>query len=206
LFAQLLQYLNNSAAVIYVVDMSDSFQLGASAACFHHVRNLPTVTGTPILLVLNKMDAPCLLRREEVDVTFDMEALEAGGCVENKHLADAESPPRPRHVCMRGLLRASTRPKLNRRTKLRPSTRVCMGIHRQCTGKSHAPILVECSVSVTLLRGGAGQSADGVGGERADWHEPSSFDGLDQGRVFFVVLGDRVGGEVNTFLIHSSYR
>jgi hypothetical protein len=54
----LLQYLNNSAAVIYMVDMSDSFQLGASAAHFHHICSLPTVTGKPILLVLNKMDSP----------------------------------------------------------------------------------------------------------------------------------------------------
>lgn len=52
------QYLNNSAGIIYMVDISDSFQLGASAAHFHHICNLPTVAGKPILLVLNKMDAP----------------------------------------------------------------------------------------------------------------------------------------------------
>ena len=52
------QSLNNSAAVIYMVDMSDSFQLGSSAAHFHHICSLPTVKGKPILLVLNKMDSP----------------------------------------------------------------------------------------------------------------------------------------------------
>lgn len=41
-----------------MVDMSDSIQLGASAAHFHHLCGLPTVKGKPILLVLNKMDAP----------------------------------------------------------------------------------------------------------------------------------------------------
>jgi len=68
-------YLNNSAGLIYMVDMSDSIQLGASAAHFHHLCGLPTVKGKPILLVLNKMDAPCLLHRGELESAFDMDAV-----------------------------------------------------------------------------------------------------------------------------------
>ena len=45
----------------------------------------------------------------------------AGGGIENKHPTDVESPPPPPRVCMRGVLRTSTRPTLNPPLLLRAS-------------------------------------------------------------------------------------
>ena len=36
-------YLNGAAALAYVVDASDAFQLAASAAAFHHLCDLPSM-------------------------------------------------------------------------------------------------------------------------------------------------------------------
>jgi ADP-ribosylation factor related protein 1 len=66
-------YLNGAAALAYVVDASDAFQLAASAAAFHHLCDLPSMRGKPVLIVWNKRDAPYPLPRSETEAAFDLE-------------------------------------------------------------------------------------------------------------------------------------
>ena len=68
-------YLKDCAGIVYVVDASDSFQLGASAAALRHILSLPAIRGKPVLLVLNKSDAPCLVSMEDLEATFDIDSL-----------------------------------------------------------------------------------------------------------------------------------
>ena len=67
--------LKDCAGIVYVVDASDSFQLGASAAALRHILSLPAIRGKPVLLVLNKSDAPCLVSMEDLEATFDIDSL-----------------------------------------------------------------------------------------------------------------------------------
>ena len=59
-------YLKGAAALIYVVDVSDAFQLAASATAFHHLCGLPAMSDKRVLLLWNKTDAPCTLDEAEV--------------------------------------------------------------------------------------------------------------------------------------------
>ena len=68
-------YMKDCAGLVYVVDASDSFQLGASAAALRHILSLPAIRGKPVLLALNKSDAPCVVSMEDVEATFDISSL-----------------------------------------------------------------------------------------------------------------------------------
>jgi signal recognition particle receptor subunit beta len=68
-------YMKDCAGLVYVVDASDSFQLGASAAALRHILSLPAIRGKPVLLALNKSDAPCVVPMEDVEATFDISSL-----------------------------------------------------------------------------------------------------------------------------------
>jgi 50S ribosomal subunit-associated GTPase HflX len=71
------QYVNGAAALVYVVDASDEFQLGVSAASFHLLCSLPALRGKPVLLVWNKLDAPCPLPRAETTEAFELDRARA---------------------------------------------------------------------------------------------------------------------------------
>ena len=71
------QYVNGAAALVYVVDASDEFQLGVSAASFHLLCTLPALRGKPVLLVWNKLDAPCPLPRVETTEAFELDRARA---------------------------------------------------------------------------------------------------------------------------------
>ena len=59
-------YLKGAAALMYVVDVSDAYQLAASATAFHHLCGLPAMRDKRVLLIWNKIDAPCALRDAEM--------------------------------------------------------------------------------------------------------------------------------------------
>jgi len=63
-------YLKGAAALMYVVDISDAYQLAASATAFHHLCDLPAMRDKRVLLIWNKTDAPCALRDAET-AAFD---------------------------------------------------------------------------------------------------------------------------------------
>ena len=63
-------YLKGAAALMYVVDISDAYQLAASATAFHHLCGLPAMRDKRVLLIWNKTDAPCALRDAET-AAFD---------------------------------------------------------------------------------------------------------------------------------------
>ena len=63
-------YLKGAAALLYVVDISDAYQLAASATAFHHLCGLPGMRDKRVLLLWNKTDAPCALRDAET-AAFD---------------------------------------------------------------------------------------------------------------------------------------
>jgi hypothetical protein len=63
---------------------------------------------------------------EEPFADLDLAGAAAGGVSENMHSIDVVPPPPPSHVCI--------------------------GIHHACES---APMLLECLLSMTLLRGGA---------------------------------------------------
>ena len=63
-------YLKGAAALLYVVDISDAYQLAASATAFHHLCDLPAMRDKRVLLIWNKTDAPCALRDAET-AAFD---------------------------------------------------------------------------------------------------------------------------------------
>ena len=60
-----------------VVDASDEFQLGVSAASFHLLCTPPALRGKPVLLVWNKLDAPCPLPRVETTEAFELDRARA---------------------------------------------------------------------------------------------------------------------------------
>ena len=61
--------------------------------------------------------------------------------------------------------------------------RVCMNIH--CEGKACSDLGRVLVLNDPRIR----RPADCARGERADRHEPSGSDGLDEGRVFVIVFG-----------------
>ena len=63
-------YLKGAAALMYVVDISDAYQLAASATAFHHLCGLPAMRDKRVLLIWNKTDAPCTLHDAET-AAFD---------------------------------------------------------------------------------------------------------------------------------------
>ena len=55
----------------------NEFQLGVSAASFHLLCTLPALRGKPVLLVWNKLDAPCPLPRVETTEAFELDRARA---------------------------------------------------------------------------------------------------------------------------------
>ncbi|XP_076448918.1 ADP-ribosylation factor-like protein 16 [Babylonia areolata] len=68
-------YYRDSSAIIYVVDVSNRCQVASACIQLLTVLTHAQTTDTPVLLLLNKQDLPCVMSRNEIEWLFRLDEV-----------------------------------------------------------------------------------------------------------------------------------
>ncbi|KAL8588966.1 hypothetical protein ACOMHN_065748 [Nucella lapillus] len=68
-------YYRDSSAIMFVVDVSNRCQVASACIQLLTMLTHPQTTNTPVLLLLNKHDCPCVMSQSEVDWLLRLEEL-----------------------------------------------------------------------------------------------------------------------------------